>query len=44
MCSSDLARAIGTPRVLDAAQQREFFETVAQRGYGTRAASPAEEG
>ena len=38
------ARAIGTPRTLDATQQAEFFEAVAQRGYGTRAASGADEG
>ncbi|HTX32436.1 MAG TPA: class II aldolase/adducin family protein [Solirubrobacteraceae bacterium] len=38
------AQAIGNPRVLDAAQQREFFEAVARRGYGTKSAATAEEG
>lgn len=37
------ARAIGEPRTLDATQQTEFYEAVARRGYGTRAASNAEE-
>jgi L-fuculose-phosphate aldolase len=36
------ARALGTPRTLDAAQQTEFFEAVAQRGYGTKTASRPE--
>jgi L-fuculose-phosphate aldolase len=29
------AAAVGTPRVLDADQQREFIETVTTRGYGS---------
>ena len=37
------ARTIGTPRTLDAAQQTEFFEAVARRGYGVKAASAPED-